>query len=72
MFDTINNKGECKMTREQKALKDQLNYYRSLIQDAPDVETAIDVLDNVGLILATLVIDEKFGDKATYNALYNK
>lgn len=42
-------------------LKKQLDHYRELIATAPDVETALDILDGIDLIFAAHVVDEKFG-----------
>ena len=54
----------------KNVLKTQLNHYRQMIADAPDAETAIDILDGYDLIYCTHVIDEKFGNGATHKALY--
>lgn len=45
----------------KKCVASQLDYYSSLIEDAPDVETAIDLLDGYDLILVSSVVDKKFG-----------
>ena len=53
----------------KKVVEKQLMYYQSMIKNAPDVETAIDMLDGVDLIFAAHVIDQKFGKGATAKAL---
>jgi hypothetical protein len=58
------------MKHLRATLKTQLEYYTSLIKDAQDAETAVDILDGYDLILASHVIDKKFGDQATYNVLH--
>ena len=53
----------------KKAVNNQLNYYRSLINECDDAETALDMLDGHDLILAAHVIDEKYGAGTTFKIL---
>ena len=53
----------------KEVLRSQLRYYQELIKDAPDAETAVDILDGVDLIYAAHVIDTKFGVGTTQKIL---